>query len=616
MIHEIIGFVEYLEKNDVKNNTNVFSEGIKLKEGMYIFLEKEGDELVIGETLSVDKKTERSWLYDQFLIYTTNTEMLNAMKSFNSGPKIYIAIGSPFGISISGLGLEKSLEKRLNAAEAYFKAAKKYIDEKNEQHNRWMKQLEGFVNTKMFEFIESTEKYNNLKKGDLFFFFLKEPKLGDYQEIQSRFLSEKLFNKDKFNIKTEGGEVFGISDNLSGFNDSKEFLKHKTAPQELNYRISGNDAMKLYKFFRLQQKNKILPNPMPLFIDEKELTEKAIKFYKNDRKAGHKEIIEHLLENRGKDLQNYYLIFFHNGQKGSRIIDLDFVPVFRYETDDMPKIRAVFKVTSKKDGELLRDFSVKNIFHFQAVILNKIFNNQLVTETKNGLWLKYFDDMDVKPEYGATDSIVDLFYKYRKAFYDYVYKSKRQAITFSMFDDMIRNSILDDIRHDKDHDKTFRIKEKLNIWFSLYNYFNNNKKSVDMINKTEQLFDRLKIIAKPENNAERITTNEEFAFASGQLIRTILNKSEAGERTHALLEPFLQKTNAEQFKLAIAREFEKYKHAFKFYKGDSNRYEFDKIMSEVMGFETSINMKILLPLILAGYFSETIFKKETENNNE
>ncbi len=616
MIHEIIGFIEYLEKNDTKNNTNIFSEGVKLKEGMYIFLEEEGDNLVIGETLNVDNKTERDWLYDEFLIYTTNTEMLNAMKSFNSGPKIYIAIGSPFGISISGLGLEKSLDKRLNAAEAYFKAAGKYIDENNEQHNRWMKKLEVFVNTKMFEFIESTERYKNLKKGDMFFFFLKEPKIEDYQEIQSRFLSEKLFNKDKFNIKTEDGETFGISDNLSGFNDSKEFLKHKTAPLELNYRISGNDAMKLHKFFRLQQKNKILPNPMPLFIDEKELTERAIKFYKNDRKAGHKEIIEHLLENREKDLQNYYLIFFHNGQKGSRIIDLDFVPVFRYKTDDMPKIRAIFKVTSKKDGELLCDFSVKNIFHFQAVILNKIFNNQLVTETKNGLWIKYFDDMDVKPEYGATDSIVDLFYKYRKAFYDYVYKSRRQAITFSMFDDMMRNSILDDIRHDKDHDKSFRIKEKLNIWFSLYNYFNNNKKSVDMINKTEQLFDRLKIIAKPENNAERITTNEEFAFASGQLIRNILNKSEAGERTHALLEPFLQKTNAEQLKLSIAREFEKYKHAFKFYKGDSNRYGFDKIMSEVMGIETSVNLKTLLPLILAGYFSETIFKKETENNNE
>lgn len=610
MIKEIIQFIDYLEDK----SPDIFSENLILKEGLYVFLEKVGDELVMKDEniLKVDKDTERNPLYDEFLNLTTNTEMLNAMKSFNSGPKIYIAIGSPFGISISGLGLEKGINKRLDAADAYFKAAKRYIDNENEKHINWMNEFKRFVNTKMFDFIVNTEEYKSLKKGDMFYFFLKEPELKDYQEIQSRFLSEKLFNKDKFNIKNKNGEVFGISDNLSGFNDSKEFLKHKTAPLDLNYRVNGIEAMKLYKFFSLQQKNKILPNPMPLFVDEKELTEKAIKFFKNDKKAGHKEIVEHLLENRKKELQNYYLIFFHNGLKGSRIIDMDFVPVFKYKTDDMPKIAAVFKMTSKKEGELLREFSIKNIFHFQTVILNKIFNNQLITETKNGLWLKYFDNMDVKPEYGATDTIVDLFYKYRKAFYDFVYKSKRQAITFTMFDDMMKQSILDDIRHDNGNDKTYRIKEKLNIWFSLYSYFENSKKSENMVNKTEQLFEQLKKIAKQENNTERITTNDEFAFGAGQLIRTILNKSEAGERTHALLEPFLQKTQNDKFKLAIARAFENYKHAFKFYKGDNTRYEFDKIMSEVMGFETKENLRNLLPIILAGYFSETIFKKETE----
>lgn len=614
MIHEITQFVDYLEEK----SPEIFSENLILREGLYVFLEKEDGELVIREEdiLKVDKATERTHLYDDFLALTTNTEMLDAMKSFNSGPKIYIAIGSPFGISISGLGLEKGINKRLDAAGAYFKAAAKFVDKENEQHIRWMDEFKLFVNIKMFEFIENAEGCKNLKKTDVIHFFLKEPSLKDYQEIQSRFLSEKLFNKDKFNVKSDNGEIFGISDDLSGFNDSKEFLKHQTAPLDLNFRVNGLDAMKLYKFFRLQQKNKILPNPMPLFVDEKELTEKAVKFYKNDKKAGHKEIIEHLLKNREKDLHNYYLIFFHNGQKGSRIVDLDFVPVFKYTTEDIPKITAVFKMTSKKDGELLRDFRIQNIFHFQSAILNKIFNGQLITETKNGLWLKYFDDMDVKPEYGATDIIVDLFYKYRRAFYDFVYKSKRQAITFSMFDDMMKGSILDDIKHDKENNKTFRINEKLNIWFSLYNYFELTKKTENMVNKTEQLFERLKTIAKSKNTNERISTNDEFAFGAGQLIRNILNKSESGERTHALLEPFLQKTQADKFKLAIARAFENYKHAFKFYRGDDTRYEFDKIMSEVMGFETKENMKNLLPIILAGYFSETIFKKDESNKNE
>jgi len=609
MIHEITRFIEYLEKSDIENDTNIFSEGVKLKEGMYFLLERKDNNLEVVETLKVDKKTERNNLYEKFQQLYSLTEMIKN-KSLNSSEKIFIDIGSPFAISISGKGVKKGGVKKSQALEAYIKAAKRYLDEGNGQYIEWFDAFKFFVKNKMFDFLDNLDETKKPKDSFMFYFFMKEPDIKDYTKFYNNYLKAKVFLYDLKN-----GETHGLSNDLNVGNiDKKPFMRHKSASFETTYKVNGSTALKLYKFFRLQQKNKILPNPMPLFVDEQELTEKAIKFYKNDRKAGHKEIIEHLLEDRERDLQNYYLIFFHNGLKGSRIVDLDFVPVFRYKTDDIPTIRAVFKVTSKKDGELLRDFTINNIFHFQTGILNKIFNNQLITPTINGLWIKYFEDMKVN-DY-ATDTIVDLFYKYRKALYDYVYKSKRQAITSTVFYDMMRSSIMDDIRHDKEHDKTLIIKEKLNIWFSLYNYFNNNKNSVDMINKTEQLFDRLKIIAKPENSAERITTNEEFAFASGQLIRTILNKSEAGERSHAILEPFLQKTNAEQFKLAIAREFEKYKHAFKFYKGDSNRYEFDKIISEVMGIETSVNMKTLLPLILAGYFSETIFKKETENNNE
>ncbi len=585
-----------------------------MKEGIYVFLEKEGDELVVKDenVLKVDKDTERNELYEEFLKLTVNTEMLNAMKSFNSGPKVYIAIGSPFGISLNAKAYKgKEDKKLLYSAEAYFKAARKYINDDNEQHEKWCSELESFVKTKMLDFLASDEEHAKAKDQFMFYFFMKEPELKDYQEIQNRFLSEKLFNKDKFNIKLKSGDIYGIADSLSGFNDSKDFLKHKTAPIELNYRVNGLQVQKLYNFFQLQQKNKILPNPFPLFIDETELSEEAVKFYNKDKKAGHKEIIEALLKKKD-NLQNYYLIYFNNREKGSRIVDLDFVPVFRYKIDDV-SLRELFALGGK-----FKSLPVKNIFEFQQNILNKILNEQLLVKTKAGsLWIRHFDDMEPKPEYGyATDAIVNLFYQYRKAFFDYVYKSKVNAITSDMFDEMMRKSIIDDIQHDKDYNKEYRIKEKLNIWFSLYNYFVNPINNEDMINKTEQLFARLKQIANPENTSEHIQNNDEFAFAAGQLIRTILNKSESGERSHALLEPFLQKTQCDKFKLAIARTFDTYKHAFKFYKGDATRYEFDKIMSDVMGFDTQTNMKDLLPMILAGYFSETIFKKENTTVKE
>ncbi len=250
MIQEIVNFVEHLEKK----STEIFSEGLELKEGIYVFLEKEGDELVVKEenVLKVSKDTERNQLYEKFLAHTTNTEMLNAMKSFNSGPKIYIAIGTPFGIALNGKAYKKNSEKKLlDAADAYFKAARKYMNPENAQHAQWCSELERFVKTKMIDFLNSDEENEKVKDQFMFYFFMKEPALKDYQEIQTKFLSEKLFNKDKFNVKTENEELFGISDNLSGFNDKKDFLKHKTAPIELNYRVNGIEAQKLFNFLRL-----------------------------------------------------------------------------------------------------------------------------------------------------------------------------------------------------------------------------------------------------------------------------------------------------------------------------------------------------------------------------
>ncbi len=614
MIHEIVQFIEYLENS----NSEIFSENIKLKEGLYVFLEKENGELVIKDEniLKIEKDTDKSTsLYSDFLARYTNSEMLNPMKSFNSGPKIFISVGTPFGISISGKGMKNGRKKLIDAVNAYFKAAAKYVDEAPQKHVNWYREMKSFAKTKMFDFFKNKEEYKEVKDTFMFYFFLKEPKISDYKELHRKYLSRKVF---LFDLKKN--ETHGISNDLTVGNVSKKpFMRHKTASFEINYKVDGDTALKLYKFFRLQQKNKVFPNPLPLFVDRDELTKEAISIYKNDRKKGHKEIIEDLI-NKGENLQNYYLFYFQNNLKGSRIVDLDFVPVFRYKVDDI-KLHEPFSV----GGKLLNQ-KINNIFDFQQKIVSTIFNNILVSNFNNKLEIRYFFDFDPKKNTGSKfilNYIENNKYhlsfshvlKYRKSFYDYIYKSKRQAITDTMFQDIMKNGVLDDIRHDeydkekKYHKKEFQIKEKLNIWFSLYTYFT-LKKDNDMINKTENLFKRILVIAKNEN--ERMRTDEEFAFASGQIIWKLLIQSKSSNPSHALLEPFLQKTEAKLFKLAIARTFEMYKHEFTLY---PVKYKFDKIFSEIMGYEPDEkNLKNLLPLILAGYFSETIFKKDKTEN--
>src|SRR5690606_26060510 len=89
-----------------------------------------------------------------------------------------------------------------------------------------------------------------------------------------------------------------------------------------------------------------------------------------------------------------------------------------------------------------------------------------------------------------------LILQYRKAFYDFVYKSKRQAITGRMLNDIILSGVIDTLKDEeyrtKNPAKEERIKTLLNIYFNLNQHFdtsNNNftKINTSMAIKTKEL---------------------------------------------------------------------------------------------------------------------------------
>ena len=382
-------------------------------------------------------------------------------------------------------------------------------------------------------------------------------------------------------------------------------MQHQSASFRYNYRIHGGDAQLVWKFYQLNQ-NKQLPNPLPIFVDrnEADLNANVVKLFNHDGVVGYSEIISSLLNIKGTDLQNFYLLFIHKG----RIVDLDFVPVFKYTLKDKDGNDFIVKELFGAEPIIYFNSKEHNVFDFQFIIVNYIFNNQLIQKTKAGtLWLKYFEDIEIKTEYGLTETIYNLIYKYRKAWYDFIYKSKQQQITITMINEMFKDSIVDDLRHDEELKKTTQIRKKLSLWFGLQPLFDNNfNKKNNMVNKTIELQTKIREIA--QNESLHISNDDEFAFAAGQIIWKLLIQSESANRSHSLLEPFLQKPRTNSFKQAIANTFNMYKHKFTMY---PTKYEFDKLFSEVMGYEPNVkNMKEHLPIILAGYFSESVFKKQ------
>ena len=630
MIQEIINFVETLPDE-------VFTHNLKPKEGLYVLLDIDKN----GNLINTDKNgninsddvsfyfksdNELTPLIEKCLPLWVNTVPVSNAKIFNPIKKVFGNTCSPFAFSFNKKNWEKYEEQKLlqkqfkdsvvskenisdrfrefmrGELKIYFDIAGQYVE--NDKQNQNLLVFKNFLHNNIFDLVNNLKEFKTLNSAQGIYFFQKNLPIEDFKEPYENYLAAKVFNKEDYNKeKKSTQEIFGISDSVSYFNNKKPFLKHFTAPLEYNYRINGKEATRIWQFYNLQR-NKQIPNPMPVFIDKQELTEMAVKIFNEEKgKLGYVELVKKLISPPySEDLSNYYLLYFDVRAKKSKIADIDFVSNFRYEMKDV-KIIEIFSL----GGSLEAKTKVKNVFDFEYKILNEIFNRQLMPKHN---WRRYFDEIEA---HKMSANTYNQLMKYRKSIYDFVFKSQRKAITKNMFDDIILKGILDDIRLDDDRSNDYSIKVKLNIWFSLYEYFeytqfDKSLKNESMINKTKNLIERISTIATNEN--EHLQNDNEFAFAVGQIIYYLLNKSEASNRTHALLEPFLQKTHSTLLKKEIAKCFDNYKHAIKFY---ARKYEFDKVMSEVMGFEpVEKNMKNLLPQTLAGYFAKSTFDKKTE----
>ena len=615
MIKEICQFVEMLEKD----TPDLFEEGGKLKEGIYVALDirlndgkfylhnvDENGSILQNDIGLYTKKTEMTPFFEKCRLIMQASKPVSAAKIFNPNKKIFNVTCSPYAVGFTKKILDKNLPEieqlgiMSELSNQYFKKAEEFIEDG--QSRVWFESLKNYLTSHLWSILEKVS-YNELKEAFAVIFFLKEPTIDDYKIPYQKYLGLNVFNKAEYNT-LYNDITYGISDSLSSFNGKKMFLQHQSASFRYNFRINGEDAQLIWKFYQLQQ-NKQLPNPLPIFVDKEEanLNSDVVKLFNEEDKASYSEIISSLLNRRRTNLQNFYLLFIQKGQ----IIDLDFVPTFKYILKDKDNNEFQIEDLFGHETSSYFDSSKDNVFDFQINVVNFIFNRQLIQQTKTGsLWIKYFDDLEIKPDFGLTDSIYNLLNKFRRSWYDFVYKSMHNEITMTMINEMFIDSIVDDLRHDEEMKKTFQIRKKISLWFGLQPLFDNQFKQKNMANKTQELQTKLRTVAQTETL--HIENDGEFAFAAGQIIWKLLIQSESANRTHALLEPFLQKTDPVLFKQAIANTFNLYKYKFTLY---PSKYEFDKLFSEVMGYIPDItNMKEHLPLILAGYFSESVFNKE------
>ena len=659
MIREIINFTNGL----LSDIPDIMQWNIQPDKGLHVFIDIDETGNWANQNLQqgidydyYDGKNQDIKLWNDCIRYQEATEYItmNKVSKFDKKKKIHSC--SPFAVAFnfnfndkekSELGIkifkksDKPSKEELKSNNALIRAQRRIVIEerlKDYQSNSlsiygikekdgdlfsnqpfiYGKQIMGFFNNlhKILNAVELIAEYSLLTGKDYLHLYVRTIPIDVQEELHNRYVKQEIFSGEVM-LK----EHFGSVGFFTAYNQKKPFLRHRTSflKDGVSQRFSEEDAITLYTFEKLlRRKPQCLPNPLPIMIDGREWNKRVIKlFNESGDTLSFRDLLKQLFAKYNmKSLPNYYLLNLSKTKSGIVINDFDFVPLFRYYLDGDIVVSNVTNSSSLQDKsfERERDISIKTIFDFERVAVREVFNNSLVKIKEDKYVTNYFGEIDSNYVIGGT-LMFNLMQKYRKAIYAYIYKSDTNAINASMFDDIMYQSILSNIKLDTFENKRFEwnnsIKKKINIWFSLYIMFNQNDKRENMVTKINELKNEISRVTKGETD---LLSPESFAFGAGQLVSYLMDRSVSTNKTYAMLEPYLQKGKSRLLQDAIAQTVTVYKHDInQIYKG---RFEF--LASQVLTYMGDIDMKPLLKYFLAGCFSPCIIyekTKEITNNN-
>lgn len=653
MIRELINFMNDL-MSDIPDIMEWKSQPDK---GLHVFIDIDSNGVWINKDLKkgrdydyFDGKNINIDLWDDCIRYQEATTYItmNKVKRFDTKQKIHSC--SPFAIAYNFNFSDK--DKRTHGIKTFNKKDKTNNDKIKENNQlirkkrfevvsdrlkdyydnciqvynlnmletndcqtyKYKAEIEGFFSSfkEIISCLKRLKAYKQLSEKDYLHLYLRSVPVEEIEKKHKEYIEQEIFNGEVLSDKK-----YGVVGFFTAYNDKKPFLKHQTCylKDGISQRFSINDAMALFYLDKLLRlKSKCLPNPLPIVVDQREINTAIVKIF-NDKEEplSYRELLKSLFTSTNKKyLSDYYLLNYSNTRSGMVLNDFDFVPMFRYDLSQPVTVSNVTISGFVKDKVFNKDsdINIRTIFDFEEIVVKMIFNNTLVAIKYGDHTCSYFGDIPDPKKVQGGSLMVDLILKYRQAVYAYIYKSDLKAITQNMFDDMMFNSILTNIRLETIKNRcewNNNIKRKINLWFSLQGMFNrlDNKK---MEKNVTELREKIRDVA---SGKATLNSSEELAFAAGQLVSYIIDRSEAKNKTYAMLEPYLQKSTSSQLQDEIAQSIAIYKHDIKV--DYQRKGKFERLASEILANGNEVKMKPLLKFFLAGCFSPCVIYETNDN---
>lgn len=401
-----------------------------------------------------------------------------------------------------------------------------------------------------------------------------------YRLWYDSYISKKIFKTDNEKVFIERTchickmkqVITYLPDAFNNWNEGKLFLRHHNRRTLENTMICRECALYIHKFHQYFMKMLEI-QLFPLMIEHSN-QEKTIQLLKRGKRIERKnfdEIIDHIVRETNRTVLDFYLVLYRDWEN---IIFFDYITGFQTY--------------------------FKGVYIFDLL---RIFDQRLFTHQKKEnyylLSQSWFNVTTNDNRYKVT------FYKYKDILFNFFYRAQYYHLSvknlhemfWDLFQAKLHLFIVDDLTSIQ------------NVYdmFSAFNYI-------------ESLFegDLMERIEAIKANRS-ISSKESCAYYGGQLVYYLLSRSKAGEKRHAMVEPFINVVTFGSFADRVESIFIKFKHEIAFHFKEFNRFfsEFWQFIHENQGEKFDRSAKILF---YAGYFnaSENIFyeKKREQKDTE
>lgn len=597
-------FVKKLEENGDRIITDIYIP----EEGTYRIVEIDGYNYEIKKTLEIGKNDGNGKvLGDNDIDYPYIRKLDYYSKIINTNKTIHIPKKDIYTNNYLSLAIKK--KDILKGVEDSIKKYYAILGNPNEKYKK------DNITKEIYDLVEKEigvpdiDKINIIQKivlsGDLWsdidlkqrgylkiFFVFKgnsrEEMLKLYQNESKRYILPNIYN-DKKNNGTYNGENLGVPINNFTLNEDKPFLKNIARKAKKPYLLNLEDAIiqnKLFEYLlaiRLNGYNHI-------YIENGDLNKYDNKTLNNNDSSSYYLRIEisHLRQGDEAKIQYADVVPSYKPELPKKFLLKDYMPV-----------KTEYSRLSDKDKYNIYIYKLWEIKEFidKGFFDGKLERN-LDTDPKDK-GIKFLND---------NTELKSYFLKSREPLSRWFYTGNTVGL-----EDFIKNTtlkIIENSMRNIDFDKVgtlYKVREQFNLRWSLADYFYPDRSEGVKMNKI--LADLREKINLPKNEDWDFSSDEEYSFAVGQIVRFLVSLSKAKNVTHSAINPFLNTTKYEIIKKSVLNMYERYNYAIEL----NENSRFDKLFSHMLNYTPE---KIYKEQIMAGFVSNILIYEKNNKEND